>query len=796
MPDKKSKVGKTSGEGSVSVTESAENVSETDIAILNYKDVTMDTDELLRAQFENSPDIILIIDTDYKILTINRVISGISSVDDVIGRNAIEVLPPNYQKAAEQAAERCFQTGEVQMLEHGTNGGKWVQTRIAPLKRNGKVTRLMIISTDITERRQYEKALRDSEERFHLLFQQAPLAFQSLDKNGHLIEVNDAWLEMLGYTRDDVIGKWFGDFLAPEYVKHFEKNFPRFKAAGETHDVRFEVMCKDGKQITVEFNGKIGYDESGQFRQTHCVMSNITERKQVEKALEESEYRYRTVVDFAYDWEYWIGPDGKYIYMSPSCERITGYSAEEFISDPGLLLSIAHTDDRRRITEHECYKIDSEEVHLLEFRIIDRWGKQRWIEHMCQAVRNSDGKYLGRRASNRDITNRKRMEEEILKMEKLETVGVLAGGIAHDFNNILGGVLGNISLAKMDVSLNSDLYDILDQAEKATVRAAGLTQRLLTFSKGGAPIKEKAPVADIIKDSAKFALSGSNIRCNFSFAENLRPVEVDKGQFSQVIQNLAINADQAMPEGGVINIMVENAVVGSDNPMLIAPGNYIKIGFRDHGIGIPSENLSKIFDPFFTTKPKGSGLGLASCYSIIDQHGGYIGAESIPGEGTTFTIYLLAEVTTQADEKSGQYSGKDEDADTAGLHGRVLVMDDEDVIRDMAAIAIARLGYEVEVTDDGGAAIELYKKNMESGTPFDIIIMDVTIPGGIGARQAIKELLIIDPDVRAIVSSGYHNNPIVARFKEYGFKANIIKPYDVNMLMKTLRRAMSQTVKN
>ncbi len=382
-----------------------------------------------------------------------------------------------------------------------------------------------------------------------------------------------------------------------------------------------------------------------------------------------------------------------------------------------------------------------------------------------------------------EIAERKKMQSELLRVQKLESLGVLAGGIAHDFNNLLTAILGNTSIAKRRIEPGNDAYERLLEAEKASLRARELTRQLLTFAKGGAPIKRTASITELIKESARFSLRGSKAKCEFSLPEEVWPVEADEAQMSRVINNLIINADQAMPDGGTIHIKAENAVVGSGSGLPIESGMYVKISIRDEGHGIPEELAEKIFDPYFTTKPTGTGLGLSIAYSIVKNHNGFITLESGPGKGTTFYIYLPAsrEKVMMQETKAAAVSGK----------GRVLVMDDEHIVRLAAGFMLRDLGYEAEFAKDGQEAVDLYRKSRELNRPFDTVIIDLTIPGGMGGKETIKMLKQINPGIKAIVSSGYSDDPIMSEYGSYGFQGVVEKPYTIEELGQTLHRVIN-----
>lgn len=383
----------------------------------------------------------------------------------------------------------------------------------------------------------------------------------------------------------------------------------------------------------------------------------------------------------------------------------------------------------------------------------------------------------------RDITHANKVDQEIQKIEKLESLGILAGGIAHDFNNILTAILSSISLSRQLIPRGEDCVDLLAEAEIAAMRARDLTQQLLTFSKGGEPVKRTVDIKNLISDATRFALRGSNVSCKFNICLDLWTVNVDAGQISQVMHNLVINASQAMSEGGTITVTASNVTVPSHEIVGLREGKYVRITVQDTGSGIPQAYLSRVFDPFFTTKPTGSGLGLATTYSIIKKHDGTISLDSKLAAGTTATFYLP--VSRVQSPPATNVS-----PEIIRGTGRVLVMDDEEIVRKSAGQLLKFIGYDADFASSGHDAIDLYKKARAEGKPFHAVIMDLTVPGGLGGKETIKRLLEIDPDVKAIVSSGYSNDPIVAAFSKYGFKAVLAKPYSVQELGTLLRKVL------
>ncbi|RQW85489.1 MAG: response regulator [Geobacter sp.] len=379
----------------------------------------------------------------------------------------------------------------------------------------------------------------------------------------------------------------------------------------------------------------------------------------------------------------------------------------------------------------------------------------------------------------RDITEKKALENELFKVQKLESLGLLAGGIAHDFNNILTAILANISLAKCLILPSNTAHTRLDQAEKAAGRAADLARQLLTFAKGGKPIKKTVAPAKLLVESANFALHGANVSCEFSLPDDLWAIEADPGQINQVVNNLVVNAVQAMTGGGHIRISSENIHFADKNSLPLGRGRYVRISVKDSGVGIPEEIRQMIFDPYFTTKPYGNGLGLATTYSIIRNHGGHITVASTPGKGTTFMIYLPASDKNPTEALV-------EDVVLTGNSGKILVMDDNEMIRNVATEMARHMGYQPVSCESGDKAVSLYRAALKSGETFHAVILDLTIPGGMGGQEALQHLIALDPGVRAIASSGYSDCRSIAEFREHGFRGVLPKPYTIRAFHRAL----------
>ncbi len=557
--------------------------------------------------------------------------------------------------------------------------------------------------------------------------------------------------------------------------------------AGKQWNDEVRMYGSNGEKLDILLRAYAIYDEEGQVISLVGVHTDITERKKSERTIAEERERLAVTLRSIGDGVITTDTTGIVTMLNPVAENLTGWQHEDAVGKP--IAEVFHITNEKtgEICENPVSKVmaTGQIVGLANHTaLIARNGTKKSIADSGAPIRDWTSNIIGVVLVFRDVTEKQRLEQEALKVRKLESVGVLAGGIAHDFNNILAAILGNINLALDYTDPNESTYSLLSEAEKASLRAKDLTQQLLTFSKGGEPVIKTTSIIDIITDSSSFVLRGSNVRCDTIFAPDLWPVDIDPGQISQVIQNIIINAAHAMPQGGVIDIHCENLSPRRDNRIPLVGDRYIVVTIKDQGIGIPEKIIDRIFDPYFSTKQTGNGLGLAICHSIISRHGGHIMVESEPGQGTTFTIHLAAS------NKTLSASFNQEITPAKQGQGKIMIMDDDEMVRNMAQAMLGRLGYEVELASDGKEAIRIYTKNLAVGTQANLIIMDLTIPGGIGGKNAVQEILRLHPEAKVIVSSGYSNDHIMANFKDYGFCAAIVKPYQLQELASTVRQFM------
>jgi len=684
-------------------------------------------------------------------------------------------------------------------------GERVMSLNATDVHQDGNTERLLLLSfLDCTERKRAEKKQLEDEEKYKSLFETSKDAIMTLEPPDWAFTAgNPATVEMFKCGSEaDFTSKqpWK---LSPEYQpdgqisaikakemidiamstghNYFEWTHRRLNGEDFPATVLLSRVDTKGKQIL------------------QATVRDITAQKQVEEELrkhqfhleemvrnrtselQESEKKYRTLVEQSHDGIY-IYSGNRFLFVNDRVCDLMKYSREELLEME--FSNLIYPDDKIMINDDGTIKEDFFEIpNVFQVRIIRGDGEIRYIEFSIRKFTyNGEEAILG---IARDITTLRKLEEEQKKIEKLESLGLLAGGIAHDFNNFLTAIIGNISLARTMVEPGSDLYEILTSSEHAASKASNLPRQLLTFSMGGDPLKEHISVARLLRESTEFVLSGSNSTAEFSIAEDLRQIAGDKDQIGQVFNNIVINAYQAMPEGGHVHVSAENIQMDENNPLAIPEGLYVRITIKDDGYGIEENHLSRVFDPFFTTKQNGTGLGLSTAYSIIRRHLGHIKVKSQPGGGTEFSIYLPAELSSES-------APEDEPGTDKLQGGKILVMDDQEMVRKTAMSILRQLGYEVDGAINGTEAIEKYRSAMENSEPYDAVILDLTVPGGSGGLETIRELLKIDPKVTAIVSSGYATASVMADYSTFGFSGVMMKPYSISQVSDLMRNILGK----
>lgn len=554
-------------------------------------------------------------------------------------------------------------------------------------------------------------------------------------------------------------------------------------------EVVAEAICQtnEGEPLVFLETARPFRDADGKLLGIVASFQEITERIRAQKELASERERLAVTLHSIGDGVITTDVLGRVVMLNKIAEQLCGWSQKEAEGRPlAEVFRIVNekTGEQCENPAEKALATGSIVTLVNHTELIAKDGTRCSIADSGAPIRDQESRIIGVVLVFRDVTDKQRLENERSKTQRLESVGLLAGGIAHDFNNILTAILGNIDLAVSFPDNNPQIVPLLADAKKASLRAKGLTQQLLTFAKGGSPVRKTVSIAEIIKDSVVFILRGSNVRCDLDVPEDLWLLNIDPNQISQVIQNIIINATQAMPEGGTIHLACRNrpATKKRGEPQQ----DVVEISITDSGPGISPDIADKLFDPYFTTREHGSGLGLSICHSIISQHGGTISATSSAGKGATFTILLPV----------GEKREQPEDDDLAqrlpdqkGMH--ILVMDDDEMVSEVARAMLRHLGHEATLARDGQEAIRLYKRSMEEGHKFDLTIMDLTIPGGMGGKDAVREIHKLDPEARVIVASGYSNDPIMASFAEHGFCAAIIKPFQMQDLAAGVKNALN-----
>jgi len=798
------------------------------------------SEEKYRSVVEVIPDGIVTLDTSGVITSMNKKAAEITgfSEEEIVGKHISKVPVISWKNVPR--ALKIFQSiikgkgpAVVEVPCKKKDGTPRIgEFRVSLMKAAGKITGIQVMARDVTERNQAEEALRESEDKFFRAFRSSPdrIVITRLE-DGTFIDVNDSYLRFTGYTRDEIIGKStteLGSWVDPG---HRTRIMQKLKKDGQVSGEEVQLHIKSGEIRTSLFSAEL-IDIKGE-RCMISVATDITERKLAEERISNLNRTLRSIRDIN---QLITREKDRDTMMKGVCNTLVESRSFNsawiaLLDDSRKLLGVTHSGFNSNFSPMpkalkrgelpQCIKkaLDNGEVVITrdprttctECPLYPDYtgvcGLAARLEYegnvygvLCASMpeailSDADEVSLFEEVATdiafalHDISleaEHELMEQERLRNDKLESISTLAGGIAHDFNNLLTGIMGNIGLAKKYTASSEKASETLEEAEKAAMRARDLTQQLLTFARGGKPVKKTVDISRLIEESATFALRGSAARLELSLPDDLWPTEVDEGQINQVIHNMVINADESMPAGGTVNIRGMNSVPKEVSALPLPSGRYVRIDIHDTGTGISKAHLQRIFEPYFTTKKKGSGLGLSSAYSIIKNHGGYILAESTKNKGTTFHIYL------PASGKAARMKSEPKQFKPAAIGGRVLVMDDDEVIRKMLINMLKLAGYEAETTTEGSETLEKYAQAMKEDKPFDVVIMDLTIPGGMGGKEAVSKLLKIDPGARVIVSSGYATDPIMSEYKKHGFSAVIAKPYSVKQLEETLHSLLKK----
>jgi|YNPMSStandDraft_1061717.scaffolds.fasta_scaffold00026_46 PAS domain S-box-containing protein len=737
--------------------------------------------------------------------------AGFDNPDELIGKDDYEMpwkeqadLYSSDDKIVVEKDTPKIGYEEIQTTKEGRT--KWLRTSKVPLKDNeGNIIGVLGTYEDITEKKLVEEKLKESEEKFRILANMSPTSIL-LYQDDKWIYANPAALKLSEYDENELLNMNFWDYVHPldrEIV--IERGKRRQREEKVPDDYEFRIISKSGKVKWVHLYGSsIIYN--GKPAAIISVL-DITERKLAEEALAEEKEKLQITLQSIGDGVIATDKDGKVILINKAAQNLTGF--EEFETVGKNISEIFNIYNEKG----EKVSIDPIETVLKTGNafelpdhsiLISKDGSRRFINDSAAPIKDLSGKIVGVVLVFRDITEKLKLLEQVQNAQKLESIGLLAAGIAHDFNNILVGIYSNIELASHYTN-DERTIELIKNAIESIERAKALTNQLLTFSKGGEPIKKLQSIVPLLKSVTQFVLSGSKVKAEFDIEEKIYNAEFDYNQISQVIENIVINAVQAMPGGGVVkisakNILLDNEVFNKDklsNRKLVNYEKYenmdnnftdrenlsyfIKISIADNGIGIPKEILPKIFDPFFTTKEKGNGLGLSICHSIITKHKGFIEVESEEGKGTTFHVYLPAKKENVI-EISKRENGK------ILRTGKVLILDDEEVIQKVLCKILSHIGFKCLIAKDGEEAIEIFNRERDRGENFDLLIFDMTIKGGMGGDKAIEEIRKIDSNVIAFVMSGYTEGPIFSEPQKFGFNEIIQKPFTIDDIKKLLSK--------
>ena len=726
----------------------------------------------------------------------------IAAIPEMEAKRAGKESPKNAgEEVMTDVRERLkkFQTDQVNLFESRSN----IATRDRIIKTTALAllcvfaVGLLIVSNSysfVLVRRQLAK-LEGIETRIRSIIENILDGMITVDEQGIICSMNPSAEKMFDCINNEMVGHKFTKLVPKKYGNEPEPVGCAWEdLVKRTGNTTMAVgRTRRHKTFPIEISlSQMIVDKQVLFV---AMVRDVTERRRFEQEIAADKESLAVTLRSIEDGVITTDVQGKIIMINNAGENLTGWTSKEAIGHSLKSVYNIAIDLQAQARAQKTGSRNEAQSILLSMpenaTLRSRQGREYVIEQVASPIRDSKNEVAGVVLVFRDITERQRNEAERRKAETLEQLGLLAGGIAHDFNNLLTAIIGNISLASLLLPPNDEMGTRLNDAKNASMRARDLAQQLLTFARGGAPIKKTASIGKLIQDTVSFSLRGSHSRSEFLFGADLWPAEIDPGQISQVIANLVVNADQAMPNGGTLRVSCDNFSYDSDTSPAVTdltPGDYIRIAIRDEGVGISEDCIKRIFDPYFTTKPKGNGLGLATTYSIVKNHNGLITVESKVHYGSTFMIYLPAlrhqPVPVEPPRQMNEV--------VTGT-GRILIVDDEEAIRALVEFTLERLGYKVSQAESALEGVELYRQKLEAGERFDAVILDLTLPGGMGGKEALKRLIEIDPTVNAIVSSGYAMDATMSRYQDFGFRGVIAKPYEAAELGKIVHEVIESS---
>jgi two-component system cell cycle sensor histidine kinase/response regulator CckA len=757
------------------------------------------SEEKYRKQFEEALDAIFIADAETGILIdCNRAASKLVGREkpELIGKHQRIIHPPEeiegeFSRTFKQhLKEKEGQIIEAQVItERGEIRDVAIKANLFEVK--GRKM-LQGIFRDITERKKAEEALRESEQKYRDLYENAPDMYHTLDENGIMIECNETEARMLGYKKEEIIGRPVTDFFTDGSKNLFKKDFPSLNEKNELLNIEREFVRKDGTTFPVMLNVFSEYDENGNFVRARTISRDITIIKQTVKILQESEERYKRLLESITDYVYTVEiAEGRPVRTlhGPGCKAVTGYTPEEFAADPYLWFRMVYDEDKEAVTKQAERILSGERVPPLEHRIFYKDGYIRWVKNSTVPRYDDRGHIIAYDGLISDITERKKLEEQLLHAQKMEAIGQLAGGIAHDFNNILTAIIGFGNLLKMELGKDDPLRTYVKQILTSAERAANLTRALLAFSRKQIINLRPTNLNEIINVLKKLLsrLIGEDIELSTFLADEDLTVMADSIQIEQVLMNLATNSRDAMPDGG--SLIIRTGRIEFDYEFIKAhgfgrPGSYAFISIEDTGEGIDEKMKERIFEPFFTTKEvgKGTGLGLSMVYGIIKQHEGYVIVYSEHGKGTTFKIYLPL-IKSQVEEvKKAEFLYIKRGTET------VLIAEDDARVRQLTKELLERFGYKVIEAVDGEDAIKVFNDNKNN---IHLLILDVIMPKKNG-KEVYDEIKKVRPDIKAIFMSGYTTDIIHKKgILEEGVDI-ILKPIPLDELLTKMREVLDK----